>query len=163
MAGKRLPDHFSRHFVGCAIVVVSMLKQVLGLLLISASISFAETPPVPVQAELLHPIEAGHIKVGDPVLAKVEVEWKGAQCHLRKGATLKGRVVLENERTRTARASKLALIFESGECNGKDMKPIPLTGVYRHPSPNKRSLRAPGICSSLTQFVWGLEAIIRPQ
>jgi hypothetical protein len=141
MAGKRLPDHFSRHFVGCAIVVVSMLKQVLGLLLISASISFAETPPVPVQAELLHPIEAGHIKVGDPVLAKVEVEWKGAQCHLRKGATLKGRVVLENERTRTARASKLALIFESGECNGKDMKPIPLTvAAMIAPSPQDTNL-----------------------
>lgn len=118
-----------------------MRNQILGVLLISASLSFAETPPVPVQAELLHAIEAGHIKVGDPVLAKVEVEWKGAQCHLRKGATLKGRVVSENERTRTVRNSEIGLLFESGECNGKDMKPIPLTvAAMIAPSPQDTNL-----------------------
>jgi hypothetical protein len=114
-----------------------MRKQVLALLLLSAPFAVSEAPPVPIQAELVKAMQAGHIKAGDPILARVEIEWKNSHCFLRKGATLKGRVIAENERTKTTRNSEIALLFESGECNGKDMKPLPLT-VAAMVAPNPR-------------------------
>ncbi len=82
---------------------------------------------VPVQAELVKAIESDRVKVGDSFLVKVKIEWKNPECNLRQGAILKGRVVSANARSKTSKTSDLALVFESGECGGRDMKPLPLT------------------------------------
>jgi len=82
---------------------------------------------VPVQASLVHSLEAGRIKVGDSVFAKVSVRWKSSECDLREGAILKGRVVAQTARTKTVKNSEIALLFESGECGGSALKPLPLT------------------------------------
>jgi hypothetical protein len=93
---------------------------------------------VPVQAELVKAMEAGRIKVGDSILAKVDVEWKNPACNLRKGAILKGRVISENVRSKTSKTSELAFLFESGECGGREMKPLPLTvAALMAPDPNR--------------------------
>jgi hypothetical protein len=91
----------------------------------------APQPPTPdrtpVQAELVKAIEAGRARVGDTVFARVSVAWKNSNCKLREGAILKGRVVVEVARSKSAKASELAILFESGECGGRDLKPLPLT------------------------------------
>ncbi|MGH9529033.1 MAG: hypothetical protein ACRD2S_03840 [Terriglobales bacterium] len=95
---------------------------------------------VPVQAELIKAMEAGRVKVGETIFAKVDVEWKNKACNLRRGAILKGRVVSENARTKTSKTSDLALLFESGQCGGRDMKPLPLTvAAFIAPNPNQGS------------------------
>lgn len=82
---------------------------------------------VPVQASLVHSLEAGRIKVGDSVLAKVTARWKSSECDLRQGAILKGRVIAQTARSKTVKNSEIALLFESGECGGSDLKSLPLT------------------------------------
>src|SRR5258705_6943655 len=82
---------------------------------------------VPVQASLVHSLEAGRIKVGDSVLAKVSVRWKSSECDLRQGAILKGRVIAQTARSKTVKNSEIALLFESGECGGSALKLLPLT------------------------------------
>jgi len=97
---------------------------------------------LPVQAELVQGMEAGRAKVGDWVLAKVDVEWNNPGCKLRKGAILKGRVVSENARSKTSKTSDLALLFESAECGGRDLKPLPLTiAAVMAPDPNSSLYR----------------------
>jgi hypothetical protein len=108
-------------------------KQLLGLFAGFASIlcaspaANAQQERLPVQADLLKAMEVGRIRVGDSIFAKVENEWKNPACHLRKGAILKGRIVAQNIRSKTQKISDVALLFESGECGGRDMKPLPLT------------------------------------
>ncbi len=88
------------------------------------------TPPtdrIPIQAELVKSIEAGRVRIGDPVYAKVDLAWNNAACKLREGAILKGRIVAQTPRSKTAKSSGVAFLFESGQCGGRDMKPLPLT------------------------------------
>lgn len=82
---------------------------------------------VPVQADLVRALEAGRVKAGDPVLAKVVVKWQSPECTLREGAILKGRIVAQNVHSKTEKTSEVALLFESGQCDGRDMKPLLLT------------------------------------
>src|SRR5277367_1367195 len=98
-------------------------------LLLQATCSAANPPTVrtPIQAELVRAIEAGRVQVGDPVFAKVNLAWNNSGCKLREGAILKGRIVSQTPRSKTARSSNIALLFESGQCGGRDMKPLPLT------------------------------------
>jgi hypothetical protein len=92
---------------------------------------------VPIQAELVHAIEAGKVRVGEPVYARVTLAWKNAQCSLREGAVLRGRVVSETRRIKGTR-SEMALVFESGQCNGIDLKPLALTfAALLAPDPNR--------------------------
>ena len=82
---------------------------------------------IPIQAQLIRPVEAGRIKVGESILARVTFPWEGSECVLRAGAILKGRIVTVSARSQTSKTSELALLFESGECGGRDMKSLPLT------------------------------------
>jgi hypothetical protein len=82
---------------------------------------------IPVQAELVRAFEAGRVKVGDPVLAKVAIKWQGPQCALRQGAILNGRIVAQSIHSKTEKTSEIALLFDSGQCDGPDMKPLPMT------------------------------------
>jgi hypothetical protein len=110
-----------------------MSKRILtieiGLLLalVSCLSEAAEQQRVPVQADLVRAIEAGRVKVGDPVLAKVAVKWQSPECSLREGAILKGRIVAQNVHSKTEKTSQIALLFDNGQCGGRDMKALPLT------------------------------------
>jgi hypothetical protein len=112
-----------------------MVGLLLGRLAFAAGPSLPER--IPVQVALVRAMEAGRVKVGDGFYAKVEAEWTSPNCKLRKGAILKGRIISENVRSKTARTSEIALLFESGECGGRDMKPLPLTvAAVIAPDPN---------------------------
>lgn len=113
--------------------VGTMSKRILaiaaGLLLaLTSCISEAtEQQRVPVQADLVRAIEAGRVKVGDTVLAKVAVKWQSPDCTLREGAILKGRIVAQNVHSKTEKTSQIALLFDNGQCGGPDMKSLPMT------------------------------------
>jgi hypothetical protein len=93
----------------------------------------------PIQAELVRSIEAGRVRVGEPVYAKVTLAWKNSGCTLREGAVLRGRVVAETRRVKGS-TSELALVFESGQCNGIDLKPLSLTvAALLAPDPNRNT------------------------
>jgi hypothetical protein len=119
-----------------------LLALIVGVasILCAAPAAKAQQQRLPVQADLLKAMEVGRIKVGDPIYAKVENEWKSPACNLRKGAILKGRVVAQNIRSKTQKISDIALLFESGECGGHDMKPLPLTvAALVAPDPNRNT------------------------
>ncbi|MFZ1010218.1 MAG: hypothetical protein WAN65_25500, partial [Candidatus Sulfotelmatobacter sp.] len=59
----------------------------LGILLSLLGLGSAQDR-IPVQAELVRAIDAGRVKIGESVLAKVAVKWQTAQCTLREGAVL---------------------------------------------------------------------------
>jgi hypothetical protein len=93
----------------------------------------------PIQAELVKSIEAGKVRVGDAIYARVDLAWDSSSCKLREGAILKGRVVAQTPRVKGAK-SELALLFESGQCSGPEMKALPLTvAAVLAPDPNRGS------------------------
>jgi len=105
----------------------------------SSTDASASPNPVPVQAVLVKAIEAGRVRVGDPVYATVDLPWNGAVCKLREGAILKGRIVAQTPRLKGA-PSEIALLFETAQCGGKDMKPLPLTiAAVLAPDPNRNT------------------------
>jgi len=81
---------------------------------------------VPIQAETLQPLNAGKVKVGDPILAKLALPWKGPTCDLRAGAIIQGHVVTRRAYSKTEKTSEIGISFESGQCGGRDMKPLSL-------------------------------------
>jgi hypothetical protein len=83
-------------------------------------------PQVPVQTELVKVLDVSRAQNGDTFLARTTIEWKSNNCNLRKGAILQGHVVSESTRSKTS-PSELALMFDSAQCDGQDMKPFPLT------------------------------------
>jgi hypothetical protein len=87
---------------------------------------FAQTL-IPVQAELLQRLNASKITVGDPILAKLVLPWKGPSCDLRAGAIIRGHVVTQKAYSKTEKTSEIGIAFESGQCGGRDMKPLSLT------------------------------------
>jgi len=84
---------------------------------------------IPVKADLVRPLDASRIKVGDSILAKVAMKWNSPQCTLRQGAIITGRIVAQTAHSKTDKTSQIALLFESGQCDGRDMKPLPLSVV----------------------------------
>src|ERR1700722_4499580 len=123
----RQPEHYSHRFLA---ETASLLFRALGLLLlfhVYCSAADPATDRTPIQAELVKSLEAGKIQVGDAVYAKVDLAWHNSACKLREGAILKGRIVTQTPRTKTVRSSAIALRFDSGQCGGRDMKPLPLT------------------------------------
>ena len=97
---------------------------------------FAQTP-VPIWAELVQRLDASKIKVGDPILAKLALPWKSPACDLRAGAIIQGHVVTQRAHSKTEKTSEISVNFESGQCGGRDMKPLFLTVaavVTAHPS-----------------------------
>ena len=87
---------------------------------------FAQNP-APLWAELVQRVDAGKVKVGDPILAKLALAWKSPACDLRTGAIIQGRVVTQRAHSKTEKTSEIGVIFESGQCGGRDMRPLFLT------------------------------------
>jgi hypothetical protein len=80
-----------------------------------------------VQAELVQRLDASIVKIGDPILAKLQVAWKGPACDLRAGAIIQGHVVTQRAHSKTEKTSEIGVIFEKGQCGGRDMEPLFLT------------------------------------
>jgi hypothetical protein len=89
--------------------------------------SIAAQNPLPLQVELVRAVDAAQGKVGDAVLAKAVVKWQNPQCTLREGAILNGRIVTQIVHSKTEKISQLALLFDTAQCDGVDMKPLPMT------------------------------------
>jgi hypothetical protein len=87
---------------------------------------FAQTF-VPIQAELVQGLNASKVKVGDPILAKLVLPWKSPTCDLRAGAIIQGHVVTQKAHSKIVKTSEIGIMFESGQCGGRDMKPLSLT------------------------------------
>jgi len=81
----------------------------------------------PIQAELLQRLHASKVRVGDSILAKLALPWKGASCDLRAGAIIQGHVVTQKAHSKSESTSEIGIAFESGQCGGRDMKPLFLT------------------------------------
>ena len=133
------PSHRPRLIAG----VASFFVQAIAFLVLANGGCFAADPPIdrtPIQAELVKSIEAGRVQVGDAVYAKVDLAWNNPACKLREGAILKGRIIDETPRSKTAKSSGIALLFDSGQCGGRNMKPLPLTvAALLAPDPNRGS------------------------
>ncbi len=124
------PENLARYSLLFLAKPAVLLVEILSLLLLLQAYASAANPPTartPIQAELVRAIEAGRVQVGDPVYAKVNLAWNNGACKLREGAILKGRIVAQTPRSKAAKSSSIALLFESGQCGGRDMKPLPLT------------------------------------
>jgi hypothetical protein len=112
---------------------MSMSKRILatflfpvGLVVFCPGNASAQDRP-PLQVDLVHAIDSAHAKAGDPIFAKVAVKWQGPQCNLARGAVVQGRIVAQTAHSRTSNTSQIALLFDSGQCDGRAMKPLPLT------------------------------------
>jgi hypothetical protein len=84
-------------------------------------------PAQPVQADLVRAIDASRVKVGDPVFARVALKWQNSECKLARGAVLQGRIVAQTAHSKASSASEIALLFDTAQCDGHAMKPLPLT------------------------------------
>jgi hypothetical protein len=121
----------------CALAVLLLLSAI-GLAGTRVA-AFAEKAPEataqaihavsPLEVSLVSPIEAGRTKVGDPVLARVEVAWETSGCSLHSGAIIEGRLVAADERTRTQKNSEVSISFEKGDCVGHPESPLLMTVV----------------------------------
>jgi hypothetical protein len=80
-----------------------------------------------VQAELVQRLDASSVKVGDSILAKLQTAWKSPACDLRSGAIIQGRVVTQRAHSKTEKISEIGMLFESGQCGGRNMQPLFLT------------------------------------
>ena len=133
-------SHRSTLFI---VKVASCFVQAISLVLCLHVLCSAADPSsarTPIQAELVKSIEAGRVQAGDLVFAKVDLAWSNSACQLREGAILKGRIVRETPRSKAAKSSDIALLFDSGQCGGREMKPLPLTvAAVLAPDPNRGS------------------------
>jgi hypothetical protein len=75
-------------------------------------------PQIPLQAELLVPLNAGKLDRGTPVLAKTRLDWQGPTCLLRTGALVSGRIVDFEPRSKRNKGSSLTILFDHANCDG---------------------------------------------
>ena len=101
--------------------------MVAPLFLCPAISSAQDQPRIPIQVEIVRSIDSARSQVGDTIFAKVSKKWQSPQCNLRQGAVLQGRIVAAAPHSKATHTSEIALLFDSGQCNGRDMKPLPLT------------------------------------
>jgi len=75
----------------------------------------------PIQAELLADVRAHQLKVGQPVYARVQIQWQGTDCFLKNGAILEGHVISVVPHTKVVADSQLGLAFTKAQCSGLKM------------------------------------------
>jgi hypothetical protein len=73
---------------------------------------------VPLQADLLAPLDAAKLARNAPVLAKARVDWNNPTCHLRAGAIVIGHIIDLERRSKQNRGSSLTVAFDHAECEG---------------------------------------------
>ncbi len=72
----------------------------------------------PLETKLMESLDAGHLRAGAPVFAKVMYDWNSPGCHLRAGSTVSGRVVAAQGHRQGAQPPSLTILFERADCNG---------------------------------------------
>ncbi len=82
-------------------------------------ISSVTSTSMPLQAELLVPLDVTHLHVGSPVPARVEAAWKGTECSLAPGQIVAGTVMSLARRGKGMRDSNVVLSFHLSSCTGK--------------------------------------------
>jgi hypothetical protein len=83
-------------------------------------------PQVPLQAELLAPVDANKLSLGASVFAKARVDWNDPACHLRTGSVVTGHIVAIEKRTKQSKGSSLTIAFDHADCDGR-IAPIQFT------------------------------------
>jgi len=83
---------------------------------------------IPLQADLLIPLNAGKLARGTPVLAKTRLDWQSPTCLIRTGALVSGRIVDFERRSKQNKGSSLSVLFDSANCDGH-VTPVGLTLV----------------------------------
>src|ERR1700733_12826479 len=73
---------------------------------------------VPLQADLLAPLDAAKLARNAPVVAKARVDWNNPTCHLRAGAIVMGHIIDLERRSKQNRGSSLTVAFDHAECEG---------------------------------------------
>jgi len=91
----------------------------------SFGMAFGEAPVMPVQAELLKPVQVHKMAAGATVFAKVTAEWSGPGCVLHPGAVLEATVETSKPR-KNGGGSTLALSFGRAQCNSSELQSYPL-------------------------------------
>ncbi|MEZ2347966.1 hypothetical protein [Terriglobus sp. RCC_193] len=77
----------------------------------------------PLQTELITPLDAGRLKPGALVAAKVSYNWKIPNCTLDSGSTVTGHI-LAAQVDKGTRTSTIAIQFDAADCNGKLQSPV---------------------------------------
>jgi hypothetical protein len=86
---------------------------------------------------LLIPVSVHGTSVGKPIYARVLSDWQSPGCTLRSGGIVKGRLVAAVAHSKSAKTSSLAVLFDSAECAGRQVKPLPLVVIaLLAPSPD---------------------------
>ena len=70
----------------------------------------------------------------------MSVDWASPEGNLRRGAILQDRIVSQRTHSKTSPVSGLGVLFDSGQCGGREMKPLPVTmAAVLGPSATERS------------------------
>src|SRR5215469_15725391 len=104
-----------------------LIVLVCGTCLLPELLRAAGTPLIPIQAELVKRLHADKLRLGDSVLVRVQVGWKGSSCQLRRGDILQGRIVFQKPYSKADKTSEIAILFDKAQCGGPALKPFPLT------------------------------------
>jgi hypothetical protein len=107
---------------------ILMLAAFLGAIFTPFVIA-ASSDRVPIQADLVQTLEAGHIQIGSPVYAKVRIPWQNNDCNLRQGSILEGRVVDQKIHSKNEKVSQLELLFDGAQCTGTQITRFPVSLV----------------------------------
>jgi hypothetical protein len=103
-----------------------MACAVLGLCVTSVG-EPRPAPRLPIQAELVGKLDAGHVKIGDAVFAKVTVKWAEKAISLPEGAILHGHVAGLNAYSKSNKTSEVTLVFDSAESSRNQTLPMLFT------------------------------------
>jgi tetratricopeptide (TPR) repeat protein len=97
-----------------------------------------------IEAKVITPLDSGHLKPGKDVQLKVIHDWQSVQCTLAAGSILYGHITA-SESSKTPDGSKLAMVFDHGECEG-------------HPK-SEMSLKIIGLVAPPDQYV-GIHSVL---
>jgi len=97
-----------------------------GLTLHAAPVGGA-SPIKPLQTELVAPLDLSRLRVGSPVLVRVDVEWSAAGCTLRPGSMVQGHVVELMKRSKNAKDSEVQVVFDAADCESHHENSFRLT------------------------------------
>jgi hypothetical protein len=75
-------------------------------------------PQVPLEADLLAPLDASKLVRGASVLAKARLDWKGPTCLIRAGSVVSGHIVDFEQRSKQNKGSSLTILFDHANCDG---------------------------------------------
>ena len=76
-------------------------------------------PQLPLQVDLLAPLDVSRLKASDRVFVRSRSEWQSGSCRTRAGSTIAGRVVEAEPHSKTAAGSKLVILFDTVSCDDK--------------------------------------------